>query len=679
MRVTQQTKFLPQLTLSLSFKMPVPKSTTSAATSTLRLLVAGLSLLSSFLIAPTGADCTVSEEFGDLFLKAIDALEARVETQVRGGLNDLGLGPLADTLPFSDIVDLKDDVFDKLMGIPQGEVDRSSWIDEELQNYFSNSLESLNFPAQDYELIVNCPVDESGEILSFELFFNATYQPDVSQLPANMQVLPGDMPPLDLTLDPDVIAYSLEFPLIVDLTSTYTLGETKVDLTAGLSGSVSQNLPILPNDGEVLFEGNMILTAAFGFSSIHGWDATGSYDVDISVEAGTNGVIANLGLTAHDSNMFDSAPPTVAYDFNICDVKDLVVDAINDFTLSGLLETIIDDYLDLSENEIFNSDIIAPIKDAIVSTAEGEVDNLKDEIRAKFDAVDCSGQTRRLRRYASHMIEIGQDGIQLRDLQVADDTFKALTDQFLELPYVESAVAGFFASRNEIAVNIGFLVDVDFPSNNFEDAMSTVFDKLSSAQGLFGAEGEAARITDFLNSITAKATMNLEFSFGAKVGSMSDFFTGGDSVNSPVESLFIRLKTLMVQAEANAQPLDLEIFSTATINGGAIAFSVGLGLPSPVEVSLDTSGVFQNGLSSFSETVTGRFEFEPKGHFVATLPLSVTAGGTDWNLGIIFEDDNIFEDPGINVKVDFDACKVVGTSFLHMFVISSPLITYIKF
>ena len=78
-------------------------------------MLVGLSL---WITPILGGDCDVllPEEFNTLFIGALDDLAERIGTEVMGGLDEFGLGPLGTSLKSTDIFDLKTKVFGVLFG-----------------------------------------------------------------------------------------------------------------------------------------------------------------------------------------------------------------------------------------------------------------------------------------------------------------------------------------------------------------------------------------------------------------------------------------------------------------------------------------------------------------------------------------------------------------------------------
>ena len=143
----------------------------------------------------------------------------------------------------------------------------------------------------------------------------------------------------------------------------------------------------------------------------------------------------------------------------------------------------------------------------------------------------------------------------------------------------------------------------------------------------------------------------LQTSSGFKVDSIKDFFSRqGERLSS---SLFFRINKLDIVTKTEVAGLDIELFPSIALNDGDLQLSIGTKLANPFEFTLDSFGVFTNGIS-LSDILKSRLAFEAQGQVRATLPLNVVD-----DLVILIHDDDIFDDQGALVKVDFSACSVL--------------------
>lgn len=593
------------------------------------------------------SECILTEEFGDLFLKAVTALEVEVEDQVQAGLEGIGLGALGDSLPIAELIDVKTDLVDPLLS-----GDRAGWInsdevEEALRTDLSvplqSNLDALGLPGSP-TVAVACPVTDQ------RMQFSLTLVGSLEQTPAapSIGLLPDPLPALQITMDPVQVNYDLDFTFTVDLEfNTFSLGNIEVSVNFMAGGSIIQDLDILPSGTSVTFDGTFGLSAEFDYSSVNDWSQLGSFNVNTM--ATSSPAVASLSLSASDDNIFDTTPPRVSFDFDFCDLRSNFINGIDQFTMEGVLNKVLDK-LDFSDNELFGAvDLVDPIKDAIVSIAEPKVTAIKAGIISDIGMIPCSSRR-------TMEVGVGEDG---RLLQSQPTNFASLIATVQNLDGVESVDAGYFAGRGEIAVDLAIKVEADFNKTDFKDALDSVFSKLDDAKGLFDATSDAS-VDTLLEEISASVSFQLKMSFGMKVGDLGDMagFLQG-SGPPPLEGLFVRVETLSVQAQASASDLMVFLFPPdVSIDGGALSLSVGIDLAEPVETDLTIDGALESGFT-FDQAITGQFQFEPVGHLFATLPLSATVGGENWHLGIIIEDENLFEAPEVAVKVDFDACQVV--------------------
>ena len=178
-------------------------------------------------------------------------------------------------------------------------------------------------------------------------------------------------------------------------------------------------------------------------------------------------------------------------------------------------------------------------------------------------------------------MEIEQDGFQ-RILQGPETTFAALSESLLALDGVKSAgkllssiyllfilhiyycyrylltyfisalplllnhtpllhncnyhtAAGYLHSRNETAIGIIICMEQTFDEADFRHAFTSVFDKLGTAEEMFGvAENQGADVSSLLanENATLMVAYDLTFSFGFKIDPMVDFFSVDTSASS---------------------------------------------------------------------------------------------------------------------------------------------------
>ena len=521
-----------------------------------------------------GGACNIDVRFQDLFLQAIDKVEDRIQKDVKEKIDDLGLGPFA--LPFSDISDVKEDVFDALLG------GRTTWfngtyavdVEAKLQEALSRAI-----GLKRGSVALGCNLTNT-ETLALQLSFQGLAA--VSFNSTSIALLPDPLPELSVELIPPTIEYYLQIPFTISLNGDFvSLGETVVHVSATLEGSISQDLPILPTgQSSVGFTGSIKASASFAFSSSSPLVVQGSFDASASVDSLNNpDVVANLALRAHDDNFFDSVPPSVAFDFNLCDVRAYLVKAISELSVEGVIDQILDKNLDLQGNEILQSSIVENIKEAWVTEAQRKVDEVKTQIVSAINAIDC---TRRHLR-SGLPVELGVTGEVQRNLQ-ATDTFSYVASQIKDLPFVSSFEAGYFAGRDEIAIDLIILVEEAFDMASFTDALLKVFENFQG-QSLFAAS-DMSDINGLLASLHATTSFTADLSFGLKVGDLSSILSKSTSATAALGGLFLRVNDLSLNAKVVGVDLASPLFGSVNIKSGALELMVGVDLAEAYELEL---------------------------------------------------------------------------------------------
>ena len=62
------------------------------------------------------SSCDLPKAFSEYFDEALNDLEATAITKIMEGLEDIGLGPLGNSLPVTSFFDVKEDLFDVVFG-----------------------------------------------------------------------------------------------------------------------------------------------------------------------------------------------------------------------------------------------------------------------------------------------------------------------------------------------------------------------------------------------------------------------------------------------------------------------------------------------------------------------------------------------------------------------------------
>lgn len=270
-------------------------------------------LLGLFLLTPSGlaGTCNLPLGYDKYFLQALDDLESTTITKITDGLEDIGLGPLGNSLLVSSILDLKYDVFEKLFG---NEIERAQWfnVTSEVLD-IGSTLESnkINVAGGAANLAISCVFNETAERFSFDL---NVASPDIDWnmsgfSSADVTFLPDSLPALDMSTPNLTLAYDLHIPLTVSLKlKKFFIGEVTANLSAQFEAGLSKSLPILPNNN-VTFEGQFNLNASFSYSSISEWSLEGDFDASLEAKTALDEVqVATLGVRAFDNDLFDTKP-----------------------------------------------------------------------------------------------------------------------------------------------------------------------------------------------------------------------------------------------------------------------------------------------------------------------------------------------------------------------------------
>ena len=339
------------------------------------------------------------------------------------------------------------------------------------------------------------------------------------------------------------------------------------------------------------------------------------------------------------------------------------MNSIQNFQLTeSMLDHVLDGYLTFDNDSIFSqTSLTNSIKAAIVFSAEAEANEIKNKIINGINGFPCSGR-RRL-----DVMEIEQDGSQkiLREQSSFDD----LAAKILGFEGVQSAFAGYFPGRSEIAMDVVIYLEETFEVSgfqaalvsDFQAALTSVFGELGPAHAIFGAEGSTANVTALLEEAQVIVGFDLTLNTGFKIQGLKDFSTASTS-DLALGSLFLRIEDLSVSAKASASGLSIDLFpgssNSVGIADGSLFLSVGVKLLAPFESKLTASGDLVNGIG-LSSTFTSQLTFKPFGELSASLPFTTNVNGVSpQSLTILFEDDDLFDDKMVLVKDDFDACQV---------------------
>jgi hypothetical protein len=242
----------------------------------------------------------------NLFLTALDNLEARFSNDVDIVFEEAGLGPLGTSLWIGDIYNFRGDLFEKLFGTSN---ERELWInnakDSSLDIYTKLNANVQSVIGADHDsLTLSCV--SLPEMYTVDLTINGSI-PNLSlgELVPQIALLPpGAFLPMglkDVTVGANYVVH-LPFKLYPRNKIAH-LGETKAVLTVRVDASISEMLPILPSEN-ISFIGDFDLEGSYSYSSIQGFLPSGSFDASLDADLDGN----MIGLKAHDNDIFDNNP-----------------------------------------------------------------------------------------------------------------------------------------------------------------------------------------------------------------------------------------------------------------------------------------------------------------------------------------------------------------------------------
>lgn len=274
----------------------------------MRQLLLHLTLLATPVLGEGSCD-DLPIEFSDLFLSALDAIETRVSDEVDTVFDEIGLGPLGDSLLVRDIYNFKSGLIENLFGTKE---ERTSWINgttgsgidiyEALNSNITNVVgyESFN---------VSCLIsDTDNDAVNDKYVMDLTVRgsiPSVDSLLPKAMLLPQPFPSFGLVISASDGDYEFKLPLTLyrGLNKLFQLGETQATLALDFTAAISESLPILSN-ASITFSGAFDFGALLSYSSIHGPTSSGSFSTNLSAVVGDSYV----GVRSHDVNIFDSNP-----------------------------------------------------------------------------------------------------------------------------------------------------------------------------------------------------------------------------------------------------------------------------------------------------------------------------------------------------------------------------------
>jgi len=329
---------------------------------------------------------------------------------------------------------------------------------------------------------------------------------------------------------------------------------------------------------------------------------------------------------------------SVKFNFDICRLKNDLIDSVNSFEIDDKLGLLIYGYFGAA---IFEGglDVVNEIKTFLQGHAKDEANRIKTEIADQISAISCN---RRLTE-----IEIDEDGTQRLLLQ--DTSFNDLVDQVRTIFGVQHATAGLDLERMEVGLDVIIHVEKVFDGSLFQSALDSVFGRVANITEVFGTVLKPAALSSLIDEFNVRAIFQVSFSAGVKVDvPFVDFFQGLSSNAAPSVTGFMRINEFNISALAQVDNLSLELFDGINVNAASMTLSLGVGLLERFEFNGNYSDM-EVGLN------VGQLRFEPHGGLAALFPFSTTISGTTQSLQLIFNDD-FFDDKDFSVKMNFNAC-----------------------
>lgn len=185
----------------------------------MRRLSLHLLLLVSPAIGEGGCD-NLPLVFSDLFLSALDKVETRVSDQVDSVFNEIGFGPLGNSLLVQDIFNFKVGLFEGLFGNKE---ERTSWINGTTGSaiYIYEALTAnVTNVMGDASLNVSCLISDTDDDAVYDkyamdLIVRGSIPSVGSILPKVNLLPPQSFPSLGLVVSAVDVEYELKLPLVL--------------------------------------------------------------------------------------------------------------------------------------------------------------------------------------------------------------------------------------------------------------------------------------------------------------------------------------------------------------------------------------------------------------------------------------------------------------------------------
>jgi len=328
---------------------------------------------------------------------------------------------------------------------------------------------------------------------------------------------------------------------------------------------------------------------------------------------------------------------SVKFNFDICRLKNDLIDSVNSFEIDDKLGLLIYGYFGAAIFEGSLDVVVNEIKTFLQGHAKEEANRIKTKIADQISAISCN---RRLTE-----IEIDEDGTQRLLATLSND----LADQVRTIFGVQHATAGLDLEQMEVGLDVIIHVEKVFDISLFQSALDSVFGRVANITEVFGTVLKPAAVSSLIDEFNVRAIFQVSFSAGVKVDvPFVDFFQGLSSNAAPSVTGFMRINEFNISALAQVDNLSLELFDGLNVSAASMTLSLGVGLLERFEFNSNYSemGVGLN---------VGQLRFEPHGGLAALFPFSTTISGTTQSLQLIFNDD-FFDDKDVAVTMDFNAC-----------------------
>ncbi|KAL3759073.1 hypothetical protein ACHAWU_008682 [Discostella pseudostelligera] len=609
----------------------------------------------TFMFPPVigGSICeSLPGNFKDLFMSALDKLEIRVADEVDKAFDEIGLGPVGDSLLVRNVYDFKAGLFEELFGT---KAERTAWINgttgSAIDVYKKLNANIANVVG-DASLTAKCVAESDKYTMDLTVRGSLPATGALEDLLKVTLLPPQSFSSLGLTAPKIDVEYELELPLSIHhgINKLFLLGEIQASLVVNITGEISEALPILSNEN-VTFSGAFDLGASFSYSSIKGLASSGRFSTKLDAKVSDTSV----GIRAQDDDIFDSIPPSVKFDFDVCSFKADLLKSLESFDVGDELGHILDQHVaPIIDGTMFAGDkgLIDEIKSFVVGDAKMKANQIKARIADLIGGYPCS---RRL-----DAIDIGYDGSQ-RLLQL-DQSFGSLLDQILKFDGVQNATAGFDLARMEVGLDVSIRIQQVFEASYFQSALNRLFDKLAPVQAVLGAKGKVAAVDNLLEELEVTAAFWLSISAGVKVNaSVTDVFNTIYTGIAPPVTGFLRINELGASVYAHVSDLNLELFpGIINVTDASMELSLGVRLYDQYEFIMDSANS-QIGIG-FEEIVTGGLRFDPYGGLAASFPFSFSIGNSNQDLQVLFNDDDLFDEKEVSVTINYNACR-----FLNVF------------